>query len=441
MKVIVIGAGISGLSAAYTLQKQGVDTTVLEKDAMPGGRTRGAKRDGFVLDHGAQFFMKCYDAVYSFVNEFGLEPEAFRTRHDYMFWLDKALIPNRDLKIPNLLLSSLMDPTGFNMSLLKSRFQTGKLLLKIIKNRKSLDFVQYENALDLDREYFSDVVLRTAGKEALEHVFEPLIAGITLGKAEEIGALYGVALFWNLMRGNWILKTGVHSISERLYREMKPSVKLSTPVNKIVIENNHAIGVETSEGFMDADAVVCATTATAALDMLSGVPGSIRFILEKVQYRACCHVVLAFDRPVMPNKASGIIFPRKTGSTMSVISDSAFYSDSYAPSGSSLLHCYTWDRFAYEFNRMSDKDILFRILEELKKYLPSIPENAMFSEVYRWEEAMCFAPPGMYTAVNKLKTLSGREVEGLYFAGDYLNLASVEGSARSGIDAAASILK
>ena len=268
---------------------------------MPGGRTRGAKKEGFVLDHGAQFFMKCYDATYSFVHEFDLKPEAFHIRHKSAFWLDERRVPDRELKIPILLVKSLANPSGLHMSLLKSRLQTGKLLTKIIKDRKALDFVDYEKALDYDSKYFSDVVLRYAGKDALEHVFEPLIAGITLGKAEEIGALYGVALFWNLLLGNWILKSGVHSIAERLYHEIQSSVELSTPVHKIIVENNRAIGVETKEGVIKADAVVCSTTATAALNLISGLPDAIRAILEKVQYRACCHVVFAFDRPVIPD--------------------------------------------------------------------------------------------------------------------------------------------
>ncbi len=441
MKTIVIGAGISGLSAAYELQKNGIDTTVLEKDSQPGGRTRGGNKDGFVLDHGAQFFMKCYDTMLSYVHEFGLESDMFPVKHNSLFWLDERIIPHEELKIPGIILRSLKDPAGLHMSLLKSRFQTVKLLIRILRDRKSLGFVHYEDALKFDREYFSDYVLRVAGKEALEYIFDPLIAGITLGKAEEIGALYGVALFYSLLGGNWVMKNGLNSLTDRVYQQVKPSVKLSTPVNRIVIEDNRAIGVETPQGFMEADAVVCSTTATVALNMLPDLPPSIRSILETVRYQACCHVVFAYDRPVIPHGTSGIMFPRKTGSTMCAVYDTSFYSKSYAPPGASLLHCYIFDRFAYEFNRMSDKTIITQLYGELTKYLPSLPKNPMFSEIYRWEEAMCFAPPGMYTAVNRLKTQNGREVKGLYFVGDYINLASVEGSARSGVDGAKAILK
>ena len=63
MTSIIVGAGISGLAAAYSLKKRGIDPLVFEEKDLPGGRTAGIRRDGFVLDHGAQFFMKCYDTT------------------------------------------------------------------------------------------------------------------------------------------------------------------------------------------------------------------------------------------------------------------------------------------------------------------------------------------------------------------------------------------
>lgn len=55
-KVIVIGSGIAGLSAAACLAKEGFDVTVLEKNATPGGRARKFKVDGFVFDMGPSWY-------------------------------------------------------------------------------------------------------------------------------------------------------------------------------------------------------------------------------------------------------------------------------------------------------------------------------------------------------------------------------------------------
>ncbi len=52
MKVVVIGAGLGGLSAAAHLSRAGHQVTIVERDSMPGGRAGMILRDGFRLDNG-----------------------------------------------------------------------------------------------------------------------------------------------------------------------------------------------------------------------------------------------------------------------------------------------------------------------------------------------------------------------------------------------------
>ena len=55
-KIIVIGSGFAGLSAAGLLAKSGHDVTVLEKNDQPGGRARIWEKDGFVFDMGPSWY-------------------------------------------------------------------------------------------------------------------------------------------------------------------------------------------------------------------------------------------------------------------------------------------------------------------------------------------------------------------------------------------------
>jgi protoporphyrinogen oxidase len=58
-KIVVIGAGPAGLTAAYVLAKRGVTSTVLESDTVVGGISRTAERDGWRFDIGGhRFFTK-----------------------------------------------------------------------------------------------------------------------------------------------------------------------------------------------------------------------------------------------------------------------------------------------------------------------------------------------------------------------------------------------
>ena len=72
MKVIIIGAGAAGLTAAYFLKKKGIDILCLEEKPFAGGRTVSFNKDGYILDTGAQFFFRYYHTYFKLSRELGL---------------------------------------------------------------------------------------------------------------------------------------------------------------------------------------------------------------------------------------------------------------------------------------------------------------------------------------------------------------------------------
>src|SRR5579863_4032145 len=56
VQVLVVGAGISGLTCAYYLRKSGIDVQIVEAADRPGGVIRSERRDGFLLELGPQSF-------------------------------------------------------------------------------------------------------------------------------------------------------------------------------------------------------------------------------------------------------------------------------------------------------------------------------------------------------------------------------------------------
>src|SRR5208282_1741433 len=74
-KVIVVGAGMAGLAAAFRLRQAGVEVTVLESSDRVGGRIATDSRDGYVIERGAQLITSTYRNVLGLVKELGLESE------------------------------------------------------------------------------------------------------------------------------------------------------------------------------------------------------------------------------------------------------------------------------------------------------------------------------------------------------------------------------
>jgi oxygen-dependent protoporphyrinogen oxidase len=74
-KVIVVGAGMAGLAAAFRLRQAGIDVTVLESTGTVGGRVGTETRDGYTIERGAQLITSTYSNALGLVKELGLEAE------------------------------------------------------------------------------------------------------------------------------------------------------------------------------------------------------------------------------------------------------------------------------------------------------------------------------------------------------------------------------
>jgi protoporphyrinogen/coproporphyrinogen III oxidase len=77
-RVIVIGAGVAGLSAAYRLAQRGFDVTVLEAEDQVGGKTAATRRDGFILNRGASVLDGSYKETLALAAELGVADQVVK---------------------------------------------------------------------------------------------------------------------------------------------------------------------------------------------------------------------------------------------------------------------------------------------------------------------------------------------------------------------------
>ena len=71
-RIVIIGGGAAGLSAAYTLRNRGFAPVLLEANNHAGGRLAGEKVEGFSVDSGANFFCSSYDVAFRICEELGV---------------------------------------------------------------------------------------------------------------------------------------------------------------------------------------------------------------------------------------------------------------------------------------------------------------------------------------------------------------------------------
>ncbi|MCY4627904.1 MAG: NAD(P)/FAD-dependent oxidoreductase [Acidobacteria bacterium] len=441
--VIVIGGGAAGLSAAHELRKRGISVLLLEASDRAGGRMAGEVIGDFHVDTGAQLFSTAYTAALGLAKElhvrFDRSPvSAIATVYNSRKQKTGVMNPSAFLHPDNvrtLLSRSLFSPRGLA--------QFGRFARLLRKRKADFQSGDYLSLLDLDvEETCAEWCRKNVGQEFLDEFGDFAVASITLSTPERIGALNGMMMLWMafLERQHTLRmpEYGMGYFSRRLAKACEDVTRLGAPVERVLVGDGAVRGVVTPrDGFLEARAVICATTAPAALRVLPGLPGRTREFLESVRYSCCCHVVFGVDRHPLPNGHYFFMLQRKGESLLDCFLDSTVGSPLSAPEGYGCIHAYPSEEASRELIGLDDEEIKRTVLDEIRRYAPAMPEEPLFTRVYRWEEAVVLPDGGMMRRIETLRAEGFPGVRGLFLAGDYLHMiANVNGALMTGIRAA-----
>jgi protoporphyrinogen/coproporphyrinogen III oxidase len=158
--LVIIGAGISGLTAAYFAQKKGIEYVLLELSDRPGGYIRTEYQDRFILECGPNSLL-ADDDIINFLKEIGLQSEIVEanvvSKSRYIYKNGKYR------KLPN-------NP----LTLLSSPFFTWETKMKILKE-------PFNFSKGTEDESIADFFARRFGKEVLDYAVNPFVSGIYAG--------------------------------------------------------------------------------------------------------------------------------------------------------------------------------------------------------------------------------------------------------------------
>jgi oxygen-dependent protoporphyrinogen oxidase len=214
-RVVVIGAGISGLTLAYLMYKEGYDVTVLEKRNEAGGSMESVFENGYLFDRGPNSGLDTTPLIMQLVNELGLQKEivfAGKVCNKRYILRDNKLHP-----LP-------MSPPAFLRTNLFSFSAKIRLLLEPFIGRSNDGY--YESV--------AEFVKRRLGKEFLDYAINPFVAGVYAGNPEELSVKSAFPKLYALEEkyGGLIVGT-IKSIKERKKRpeKSKQSAKMFSFMN------------------------------------------------------------------------------------------------------------------------------------------------------------------------------------------------------------------
>ncbi len=270
-RVIVIGAGFAGLSAATKLADSGYDVTVIEKNSMAGGRARVFSEQGFVFDMGPSWYWMP-DIFERYFEEFGKKPSDYynlvRLNPSYKVVFDaheEISLPADMTELENLFESiEVGSSKRLAAFLAESKYKydvgIGEFVWKpSISVTEFFDIRLASKAISLDLfASFGKHIRKFFKNERLLQLMEfpILFLGAT---PQNTPALYSLMNYAEIALGTWYPMGGMHEIVKgmvALAEEKGVKFKLSEPVTRISVEGKYAKRVVTEKGEYEADIIV-----------------------------------------------------------------------------------------------------------------------------------------------------------------------------------------
>lgn len=269
-KVVIIGSGFSGLSAACFMAKAGWQVSVIEKHAIPGGRARKLEAEGFTFDMGPSWYWMP-DVFERFFNRFGHTVSEYysltRLNPSYrVYWKSGGIDIPADYKELRQLFENIEPGSAEKLyAFLKEaayKYKTGMQKLVFKPGLSVAEFIEWDvikGVFKLDlfssmkkhvAAYFKDEKLR----ELME--FPVLFLGAL---PENTPALYSLMNYADIIGGTWFPEGGMYSVVEGMYKlatELGVKFFFNSSVTELPVKNGKISQVITSAGDFEADAVI-----------------------------------------------------------------------------------------------------------------------------------------------------------------------------------------
>ena len=410
-QVIVVGGGISGLSTAYLLQRQakraGVEINVLllEKEERTGGKIWSIRDRGYLCEWGPNGFLDNKPQTLELCKELKAEGQLLRSNDNAR----KRFIYSG---------SALHQLPENGLSFLKSGLISwpGKLRLAMEPFIAKASMGEDETLADFGR--------RRLGGEALDKLIAPMVSGIFAGNPEtmslvscfpriaELEKEYGsliVAMMklakkkkQDVAAGKVVssaagpggvltsFKDGIQTLTDILtFVVGEGNVRTGQEVLKVIKGASSPYRVITSDGELEADAVVMAAPAYATAEMLSKLDTFLGHSLSQIPYASMTVACFGYERRRIAQDLSGFgyLIPKgEKKNTLGTLWDSSIFQNR-APAGKVLLRSMLGGACFPKLIGISDLDVTQRVQDDLKTIM-GIKGDPEFVRIFRHPQAI-----------------------------------------------------
>lgn len=435
-RVVVVGAGIAGLTAAYELLKTGCEVIVLERAAVAGGRMGDELRGSLRVVTGASVLFNFYRDMLEIIHDVGISE-----RIEPLPWGEAATVytggGEHFVSAQGSILRLLRSP-------LVSRRSKARLALlqpDIVRARRTTDPNLAHTAARFDDESLAVYIARTVGEDFLENVVEPFFRANWNWEPEDISKGYFLSLYPHLGRKLEVFtfKDGIGLLTRTLATRL--DVRVNMTVTRVEPRGNgagrvvFAVGPDGPEVF-GADLVIVATPATEARRIVADLSDAERAFFASVRYTPLGIVHYVLNKPPRGGERGGF-YARSHSSPFAIFR--AVNADPTNPEKPHRLYCELTPQRVHEYltapgAREAGLDAFVRPLA--RSMYPTLDDDLAEVHEQWWDEMLCAFYPGYITTMAGFLTAHESRPREVYYAGDYLSHSHTGGACASGRRAA-----
>jgi oxygen-dependent protoporphyrinogen oxidase len=442
--VAIIGAGVTGLTAAFYLKRKGIPVTVYESGGRVGGVIQSLRQDGYLAEFGPNTLLETSPKIGQLIRDAGLELR--RLNPDPKAEARYVVRYRRPIAMPG-------SPLGFfTTPLFTSRAKMAVLREPFVPARR-----------DGKEESIAEFVVRRLNQEFLDHAIDALVAGIYAGdpyklsvphafpKLAQLEADYGSLIKGQIFgararkkRGEiakdrapkFSFDEGLQVLTETLSERLGDSVRLNASVSRLAQTPGGWV-VELRQNGQEAraehSAVIYAGTAFRLAELKLDTPKAISLMpFAEIRYPPVASVVLGFRREDVAHSCAGfgMLIPRVEGFHIlgTIFSSSLF--PNRAPAGHLTLTSYVGGERAPELASLPSDKLVAVTCDDLSTLL-GVGGKPTFQHVVHYPRAIPQYNVG-YGRYRQLMADVETNAPGLFLAGHYRDGVSLSDSVVSG---------
>jgi oxygen-dependent protoporphyrinogen oxidase len=434
--IYVVGAGPSGLAAAWRLQQAGRRVIVLEERDRVGGQLLTIRQDGFLIEAGTTILPSAYDSVMRLVAEVGLRPDLVPANGLMGFVRDGRM---NYLRADHL----AADAARSKLLSLRAKLKVSRVAADALRMRRVMSYEDLSLAGHFDDETPQAYCERLGlGDEVFDYLVEPTVRG-GAGVPGDVISVVEFFFLWQKVLGTklFAFRDGYSSFPERIAAGL--DVRLGATVT-LVVEDAAGVHVtwDSSEGTQTetgAGAIV-SSMGNRVPDIVPQLAPDRAQFLRELNYTATISVNLALKRPPADMPAAFVVVPRAMSQGLFALIAEHNKAPGRTPPGKGLVSLYTMNEWTIEHMEDDDDAVLSALLAEAERIIPRLGDDIEFFRVNRWYPVLVYSHPGLYRKLGRFHATRARSSR-IHLAGSYNSSGNVNTATTAGERAARELMQ